>query len=72
MIVAINLDRRGIRLGTVLFVIVVEVGFAEPATVHHHFVTRVDLQAKLSEVQKVPEVVRDPKALNQCCKSLPR
>jgi hypothetical protein len=46
-------------LGTVLFVIVVEVRFAEPAAVHHHFVTGVDLQAELSEVQKVPAVVRE-------------
>lgn len=59
MIISVDLNRRGVRLGTVLFVIIVEVRFAEPAAVHHHFVTGVDLQAELSEVQKVPAVVRE-------------
>ena len=66
VVVAIDLNRRCVRLRAMLFMIVVEICFAKPATVHHDFVPSVDLQAKLSEVQKVP--VRSINSSNLTCK----
>ena len=57
VIISVDLDCRGIWLSAMLLVVIVEVGFAKPATVHHHFVPSVDLQTKLCEVQEVPTTV---------------
>lgn len=53
MIIPVDLDRSGVRLCAVLFVVVIEIRFAEPAAVHHHLVPSIDLQAVLGEVEEI-------------------
>ena len=55
MIVAVDLHRRGIGWRVEGLVVKVEVGFAEPAALHHHFVPAVDLHAVLREVVHAPQ-----------------
>eukprot|EP01052_Picozoa_sp_SAG31_P048122 SAG31_NODE_9928_length_1209_cov_0.918919_1_plen_155_part_00 len=54
VIVAVDLDRSGIWFGSKLLMIVVKIGLAQPATIHHYLMASIDLQSVLCKVEEIP------------------